>query len=183
MVEASVAADLWTAMLKVYAMPGVAEACLELQDRFELDVSLFLAVLQATGRGSRIDADALRSLDESCGRWRAEVVRPLRAIRVQLKANPWLEADGPVASFRSALKALELDAEKLEIAALEEAIADLPRDEDQADGRARVSAVAQMVLEHFAGRALPEEMPQARLVVDAVWSLAGADAELPKTMS
>lgn len=172
MVEASVAADLWTVMSKVYAMPGVAQACLELQDRFELDVPLFLAVLQAAGKGSRIDADAIRSLDESCSRWRAEVVRPLRAIRVQLKANPWMENRAQVVSFRSALKTLELDAERLEIAVLEEAIADLPRDEGQEDGSARISAVAQIVLEHFAGRTLPEEMPQARLIADAVWSLA-----------
>ncbi len=159
-------------MLKVYAKPGVAQACLELQERFELDVPLLFAVLQAAGKGSHIDSDAIRNLDENCRRWRAEVVRPLRAIRVQLKANPWMESHPPVVSFRSELKAL-LDAEKLEVAVLEEAIADLPRDEGQEEGRARINLVAHMVLERFAGCTLPEEVPQARLIADAVWSLAG----------
>ena len=172
MVEAFVGTDLWTAMLKVYAMPGVAQACLELQERFELDVPLLLAVLQAAGKGSHIDSDAIRNLDENCRRWRAEVVRPLRAIRVQLKANPWMEGHPPVVSFRSELKALELDAEKLEVAVLEEAIADLPRDEGQVEGRARINLVAHMVLQHFARRTLPDEVPQAHLIADAVWSLA-----------
>lgn len=54
MVEAFVGTDLWTVMRKVYAMPGVAQACLELQERFELDVPLFLAVLQAAGKGSHL---------------------------------------------------------------------------------------------------------------------------------
>ena len=170
MMEAPVAADLWSVILKVYSMPGVAPACLELQDRFELDVPLFLAVLQAAGQGSRIDADAIRSLDERCDQWRTEVVRPLRRIRVQLKANPWMEGRPPVVSFRSALKSLELDAERLEVALLEEAIAELPRDEGQGNGRMRIAAAAHMVLQHFARGTLSEEVPQARLIADAVWT-------------
>lgn len=83
-----------------------------------------------------------------------------------------MESHPPVVSFRSELKALELDAEKLEVAVLEEAIADLPRDEGQEEGRARINLVAHMVLERFAGRTLPEEVPQARLIADVVWSLA-----------
>lgn len=170
MVEASVTADLWTTMAKIYAMPGVAPACLELQDRFELDVPLFLAVLQAAGQGRRIDADAIRSLDERCDQWRTEVVRPLRRIRVQLKANPWMEGRPPVVSFRSALKALELDGERLEASVLEEAIAELPRDEGQGNGRMRIAAAAHMVFQHFARGTLSEEVPQARLIADAVWT-------------
>lgn len=170
MMEAPVAADLWSVMSKVYSMPGVAQACLELQDRFELDVPLFLAVLQAAGQGSRIDADAIRRLDERCDQWRTEVVRPLRGIRVRLKVNPWMESRPPVVSFRSALKTLELDAERLEVAVLEEAIADLPRDEGQGDGPMRTGVAAHMVLQHFARRTLPEELPQARLIADAMWS-------------
>ncbi|WKL24648.1 TIGR02444 family protein (plasmid) [Sinorhizobium meliloti] len=57
-------------------MPGVAQACLELQDRFELDVPLFLALLHGAGRGYRIDSETIRALDKACGKWRAEVVRP-----------------------------------------------------------------------------------------------------------
>ena len=172
MVEALAPSDLWAAMCRAYAMPGIAQACLELQGRYELDVPLFLAVLQAVKKGSRIDIDAIRSLDELCGQWRMEVVRPLRAIRVRLKANPWMESHTPAVPFRSTLKALELDAEKLQVAVLDEAIAGLPLDEIHEDKRTRIGIAAHMVLEHFAGRTLPEKVPQADLIADAVWSLA-----------
>lgn len=163
--------DLWSFMLKLYAMPGVAQACLELQDRFELDVLLFLALLHGAGRGYRIDSETIRALDNACGKWRAEVVRPLRAVRVQLKANPWKENHEPVVAFRERIKALELEAEKLEVSVLEQAIIALARTENHVDKPARIAAVAHMVLSHFAADNLTGELPQASLIVDAVRSL------------
>lgn len=164
--------DLWSFMLKLYAMPGAAQACLELQDRFELDVPLFLALLHGAGRGYRIDSETIRALDNACGKWRAEVVRPLRAVRVQLKANPWKENHEPVVAFRERIKALELEAEKLEVSVLEKAIIALARTENHVDKPARIAAVAHMVLSHFAAdNNLTGELPQASLIVDAVRSL------------
>lgn len=156
-------------MLEIYAKPGVARACLDLQDRLDLDVLLFLAVLYAAGRDCCLDAEAIRALDDGCEQWRTEVVRPLRTVRVRLKANPWIESMRPVAPFRASLKALELQAEKLQVLALSEAMSALPRKENRTDRQARIAAVAQLAVGHFAGSNLPERAEPALLVAEAVW--------------
>ncbi|WKL24237.1 TIGR02444 family protein (plasmid) [Sinorhizobium meliloti] len=96
---------------------------------------------------------------------------PLRAVRVQLKANPWKENHEAVVAFREKIKALELEAEKLEVSVLEKAIIALARTENHVDKPARIAAVAHMVLSHFAADNLTGELPQASLIVDAVRSL------------
>jgi len=113
--EPSPGASLWDFSLAVYAQPGVAEACLGLQDRHGLDVNLLLACCWAGRRGERLDAAALDRLDARVGDWRREVVAPLRALRRRLKAG---FAGFDAAALRERVKALELEAERLEQQAL-----------------------------------------------------------------
>lgn len=80
----------WNFSLEIYSGEGVAEACLDLQERRGCDVNilLFCCWLGASGRPT-LTADRLRALLKVSDAWQAEVVRPLRGVRRLLKDQPW----------------------------------------------------------------------------------------------
>jgi uncharacterized protein (TIGR02444 family) len=120
---------LWSFSLAFYRKPGVAEACLALQDRHGIDVNLLLAALFAGARGIALEADAWVVLEGAVGAYHREVVQKLRAARRALKPlelKP-LEEHAPVAAqLRSSVKAAELDAEHLEQLTIERTLAAMP---------------------------------------------------------
>ena len=83
----------WNFSLETYAGEGVAEACLDLQDRRGCDVNilLFCCWLAASGRPT-LTADRLRAILKLSDVWQAEIVKPLRTVRKLLKDWPWSEA-------------------------------------------------------------------------------------------
>ena len=83
----------WNFSLEIYAAEGVAEACLDLQERRGCDVNilLFCCWLGASGRPT-LSADRLRSILKLSDAWQAEIVKPLRQVRRLLKDRPWNEA-------------------------------------------------------------------------------------------
>ena len=83
----------WNFSLELYAGDGVADACLDLQERRGCDVNilLFCCWLGASGRPT-LTADRLRTILKASDAWQAEIVRPLRAVRRLLKDRPWPEA-------------------------------------------------------------------------------------------
>ena len=109
------AADFWNFSVELYGRPGVAAACLSLQDRFEADVNivLFCCWLAKTGRG-RVSARLLASIRKSVSPWHAEIVRVLRALRRRLKAP---DPDWPsreTERLRQCIKDAEIEAERIE---------------------------------------------------------------------
>ena len=110
--------DFWNFSLAVYRQPGVSEECLALQERLGADVNLVLlcAYLGAKRHGLLDEGDIDAAAAASTA-WHADVVRNLRAARQALK--PWEEGrdlslqDSP-RLLRSAVKKLELDAERVE---------------------------------------------------------------------
>ena len=80
----------WNFSLELYAGEGVAEACLDLQDRRGCDVNvlLFCCWLGASGRPT-LTADRLRSILTASEAWQSDVVKKLREVRRLLKDRPW----------------------------------------------------------------------------------------------
>lgn len=108
--ETDAAGALWDFAVRLYAEPGVSEACLVLQDRFGVDVPL---LLWAAWLGEGADAAALRAGDRAVGPWRARAVRPVRALRRHLRhAVAGLDEDAQQ-GWRGSVKRLEIDAEKI----------------------------------------------------------------------
>jgi uncharacterized protein (TIGR02444 family) len=111
----------WDFSLRLYARPGVADACLRLQDRHGIDVNLLFYCLwlgMAGERASRRDVSRMmarvRSLHE-------DVVKPLRTARTALKRMLAAEAKEllpAIGALRAAIKKSELQAEHLEQVAL-----------------------------------------------------------------
>ncbi len=110
------AADaLWDFVVRLYAEPGVSEACLVLQDRFGVDVPL---LLWAAWLGDGANAAALRAGDMAVGPWRARAVRPLRSLRRHLRhAVAGLDGEAQE-QWRGSVKRLEIDAERLALGIL-----------------------------------------------------------------
>jgi uncharacterized protein (TIGR02444 family) len=104
----------WRFSLEFYRQPGVAEACLELQEEGGVDVNLLLFLLwQATLRRA-ISVPEIEALEARIAPWRLATVVPLRSVRRALKSPPALVAAGTAELFRSKIKAVELEAERLQ---------------------------------------------------------------------
>lgn len=104
------AAAFWRFSLAIYACPGVAPACLVLQDEHSRDVNvmLFCCWLGASGRG-RLDRAELEAADRAVTGWRRGVVEPFRAARRAIKAAALPDSE----SIYAKAKAVELEAERL----------------------------------------------------------------------
>ena len=122
----------WNFSLEIYAGEGVAEACLDLQDRRGCDVNilLFCCWLGASGRPT-LTAERLRTILQASDTWQARIVRPLREVRRQLKDQPWSAAlPETVDAVRRRVADAELaaeHAEQLKLAALHTPPADRDR--------------------------------------------------------
>ncbi|MBD2837147.1 TIGR02444 family protein [Pseudomonas sp. JM0905a] len=110
--------DLWTFALRLYTEPGVEQACLHLQDSGG-DVCLLLTACWLGRRGAAFDASRLDTLLSVCEPWQEEVVKPLRALRQNWRAQA--QDDPALAGLREQIKALELEAERKLLARLESA--------------------------------------------------------------
>jgi uncharacterized protein (TIGR02444 family) len=80
----------WNFSLEIYSADGVAEACLDLQERRGCDVNvlLFCCWLGASGRPT-LTADRLRAILKVSDEWQADIVKPLRQVRRLLKDKPY----------------------------------------------------------------------------------------------
>jgi uncharacterized protein (TIGR02444 family) len=102
-------AAFWRFSLAFYALPGVADALIALQDRGGFDVNLILYCLWLGHRGhGRLDGAELAAAERAIDSLRTGIIAPLRQLRRRLE--PPLEAD--IRRLREAIKELELAAER-----------------------------------------------------------------------
>lgn len=110
---------LWDWAVAAYAAPDVADACLALQDHHEQNVPLLLWSTWVAATGRRPDAETIEAACDTARAWEGVAVAPLRSIRRTLKAPVPDIDDGPREAVRNRVKALELEAEKHLLEALE----------------------------------------------------------------
>jgi uncharacterized protein (TIGR02444 family) len=169
-------AESWAFALALYARPGVAEACLTLQNEAGVDVMLLLATaFAAVKHRLLLTADEIRALDEACRLWREQIVWRLRAIRIELKTGPQPAPNSATEQFRSQVKALELTAEKLENQLLVECLPLRPP-ENKIVSAKQLRAVLEDVVSCFAERlgAAPKAGPPSS--IDTIVEAAMQDA-------
>jgi uncharacterized protein (TIGR02444 family) len=104
------AAEFWRFSLALYGKPGVAPACLVLQDQYGRDVNLALYCcwVGLSGRGA-MSPEALAAADQEIAPWRHNIVEHLRTARRAIKQQA---CDGSDSLYAKA-KAIELEAERL----------------------------------------------------------------------
>jgi uncharacterized protein (TIGR02444 family) len=164
-------ADGWAFALHLYAQPGVADACLKLQDEAGVDVMMLLMIVFAAVRHRvLLTASEIGELNEICRPWREQIVHPLRAIRTRLKSGPLPAPNAATEPFRSTVKAAELTAERLQNQLLAE---HLPLRTPERDGlapedvRSVLRSVVTLALEKRPGRQLSGLQSSIDTIVDA----------------
>lgn len=111
--------ELWDWAVSAYRADGVEDACLHLQDAAGQNVPLLLWAAWAARTGRAPDADTLEAACDIARAWQDTAIAPLREVRRSLKGrNPDLE-DADREAVRARVKAVELEAERLLLAALE----------------------------------------------------------------
>ena len=108
--------SLWDWTLDAYGQPGVAQACLALQDDHGQNTTLLLWAVWAEAADEALLARAA----DTARRWEAVALSPIRAVRRALKAPMPPVADAPRKSLRDDVKAAELRAERVLMETLED---------------------------------------------------------------
>ena len=104
----------WQFSVKFYAVPGIAPACIALQDLAGVDVNLLFFLLWNATLGRTLNEHEVKELDHMVGVWRNTAVIPLREIRRALKSPQKILAPDVTTVFRNRIKADELEAERLQ---------------------------------------------------------------------
>ena len=111
--------SLWDWALTAYAADGVADACLELQETAGQNIPLLLWAAWCAHTGRTPDEDALEAAGDTARAWQETAIGPLRAVRRALKARAPDLDDTDREAVRARVKAVELEAERRLLAALE----------------------------------------------------------------
>ena len=112
----------WSFSLELYGRPGVAPACLALQDRFGCDVNLVLLALWAARCDTALGSADFERVDVTVKAWRTEIVEPIRALRRMLKSKSLGVSPEAAEACRKKLLDAELAAEQGEQALLAQSV-------------------------------------------------------------
>jgi uncharacterized protein (TIGR02444 family) len=115
---ASIETPFWRFSLHFYRQAGVADACITLQDQCGVDVNLLLFLLWVAGAKRQLSVADVKALDTSVRDWRELTIVPIRNLRRKLKGAASLIEANKQEAFRNKIKAIELEAERLQQEAL-----------------------------------------------------------------
>jgi uncharacterized protein (TIGR02444 family) len=129
----------WRFSLRFYRLPKVADACIALQEEAGVDVNLFLFLLWQASSKRSLSLIEVGEIEGRIGAWRDATVIPLRSVRRALKSPPALVEPATAEAFRTRIKAVELEAERLQQEAMYELARSTPlgREAASADEAAR----------------------------------------------
>lgn len=109
------AQELWKFALALYEDEDVKAACLRVQARYGLSISLLLGAIWSGMHGQgRLGSTDLETAIRRGMEWHREVIDPIRALRRQLRLQPPAGAEVPTHELRHQLTQAELAAERIE---------------------------------------------------------------------
>lgn len=106
------ASPFWRFSLQIYR--SVADTCLELQDRFGVDVNVLLFLLFAAHHGRRASQQNVHDITSAVASWSTSAVIPLRSVRRFLRTPPNIIDVEAADALRQHVKQVELEAERLQ---------------------------------------------------------------------
>jgi uncharacterized protein (TIGR02444 family) len=118
----SASEGFWAFSVRIYGKPDVPPACLDLQNDYGLDVNLLLYCCWLGTHGVKLDTATLERALAFTNPWAEHVVRPLRQARTWMKRDGSARGQLPPDAYtelRESIKAIELEAERLQQLALE----------------------------------------------------------------
>ena len=142
----------WRFSLAFYRRGGVAEACIALQEQAGVDVNLLLCLLWQASQARAFSVEDVAGLEQKIAPWRLATVVPLRSVRRALKYPPSLVSGPAAEAFRNRVKAVELEAERLQQEAMYELV------EAQSAGLPVVDGLIEFPTAPGIGYNMPEEL-------------------------
>jgi uncharacterized protein (TIGR02444 family) len=112
--QAEQGSPFWRFSLRFYRLPGVADACIALQDGCGVDVNILLFFLWLATARRLVRPAVVQAVCAKVGPWRDDVVVPLRTLRRRLKDGSSLVERNVAELFRTRIKAVELESERLQ---------------------------------------------------------------------
>jgi uncharacterized protein (TIGR02444 family) len=155
--SANQASPFWSFSLGYYRGAGVSEACVELQDRCGADVNVVLFLLWMASQKRQFATDQVRIVADKVRPWQMDVIGPIRALRRMLKTDAPLLDKRSAELFRTKIKAIELESERLQQEAMYAMAASLKPDaapSPQAAARASIAAYQSVVGRPFTAEAV-----------------------------
>jgi uncharacterized protein (TIGR02444 family) len=156
----------WTFSLGFYRQAGVPEACLQLQDGCGADVNIVLFLLWTASQGRRLSDEAVKALSDKVRSWQTDVIAPIRSLRRSLKDAPRLLDKGTAEVFRTKIKAIELEAERLQqeaMAALVPELASEPATSVEQAARGQIAVYQAVLRRRFDAAAIDALLTALRL--------------------
>jgi uncharacterized protein (TIGR02444 family) len=148
------ASALWTFSIDLYRAPGFSDACIRLQDDAGADVNLVFFLLWNAALKRKLSTAEVAAVDRAVADWRETAVIPMRRIRRALKDAPLLPDPNVLEDYRTRIKGLELEAERLEHEALSDFFQERSPGQLVASGteaaRANIAAYEDHLATHFA---------------------------------
>jgi uncharacterized protein (TIGR02444 family) len=167
----------WTFALDFYRKPGVAQACLTLQDKLGLNVIMLLFALYLFDRHRyALGTDEIARLEQTVAVWRRDIVVPLRAIRRSLKAQPILTPISVKDQLLGKIEELSIFSEQIELAIMANSLNSTQGCGEVGD----LSKVLDRVVSFYSSESLTESNSEA---VAAVETLLAAAASLVERKS
>lgn len=109
------AARLWDFAVAIYEMEGVKKACLSIQARYGLSISLLLGAVWSGAEGyGRLGATELETAIRRGVEWHRDIIEPMRALRRRLRQSPPQGMERRTERLRHQLLEQELEAERIE---------------------------------------------------------------------
>lgn len=104
----------WNYSIRTYSNPGVAQACLELQNSHGVDVNILLFLMWCASEGRQLSAADVAEIATFMEPWAKRVVLNLRTVRQVLKETTSPVDEAGRERLRNKVKACELEAERLQ---------------------------------------------------------------------
>jgi uncharacterized protein (TIGR02444 family) len=144
----------WRFSLQFYRQPGVAEACIALQEDSGVDVNLLMFLLWHAAQRRQFAPSEVEWIESKICVWRESAVVPLRTVRRALKVSTLLVPAPTAEAFRTRVKGLELEAERLQQEAMYALEPHVPPGEEASSSadaaRANIAAYETMLEVQFA---------------------------------
>lgn len=106
---------LWEFALALYEVESVKQACLSIQARYGLSISLLLGAIWTGANGyGRLGATELETAIRRSMEWHREIIEPLRALCRRLRQHPPQGLERQAERLRHRLLEQELEAERVE---------------------------------------------------------------------
>lgn len=147
-------------ILAIYARPGVAAACIRLQDEASVDVIVLLFAIELAAQGWPLSNAGIATADAALRDWREKIVLPLRNAR--RSCSSFIKVDA--SALKKEISNIEINAELLSLGLLIEAFSHMAE-----ISSGKHDDLIRRVITYYSGEQWTEQLEMALEVLENSW--------------